>query len=161
MRGSRPSASTPLKPKRPASRRPTTSWKDLLKPEYKGMIVRPNQNSSGTGFLDVSSWLQFFGEAEGWKYMDALHENIASYTHSGSKPCKMAASGEAVMGISFAFRDAKEKAAGPPIEVIVPSEGAGWDMEDNRHHRRHVQARCSRDARRLDGHQAGQRNVNV
>ena len=106
-----------------------TSWKDLLKPEYKGMIVMPNPNSSGTGFLDVSSWLQLFGEAEGWKYMDALHENIAAYTHSGSKPCKMAGAGEAVMGISFAFRGAKEKAGGAPVEVIIPTEGVGWDME--------------------------------
>jgi iron(III) transport system substrate-binding protein len=106
-----------------------TSWKDLTKPEYKGMIVMPNPNSSGTGFLDVSSWLQLFGEEEGWKYMDALHENIAAYTHSGSKPCKQAAAGEAVMGISFAFRGAKEKAGGAPVEVIIPSEGVGWDME--------------------------------
>jgi iron(III) transport system substrate-binding protein len=106
-----------------------TSWKDLTKPEYKGKIVMPNPNSSGTGFLDVSSWLQLFGEAEGWKYMDALHENIAAYTHSGSKPCKMAGSGETVIGISFAFRGAKEKAGGAPVEVIIPSEGIGWDME--------------------------------
>jgi iron(III) transport system substrate-binding protein len=61
--------------------------------------------------------------------MDALHENVASYTHSGSKPCKMAGAGETVMGISFAFRGAKEKAGGAPIEVIIPSEGVGWDME--------------------------------
>ncbi|MDP1701334.1 MAG: putative 2-aminoethylphosphonate ABC transporter substrate-binding protein [Aestuariivirga sp.] len=106
-----------------------TSWKDLLKPEYKGMIVMPNPNSSGTGFLDVSSWLQLFGEAEGWAYMDALHANAASYTHSGSKPCKLAGAGETVMGISFAFRGAKEKAGGAPVEVIIPSEGVGWDME--------------------------------
>jgi iron(III) transport system substrate-binding protein len=89
----------------------------------------PNPNSSGTGFLDVSSWLQMFGEEEGWAYMDALHQNIARYTHSGSKPCKMAGAGETVVGISFAFRGAKEKAAGAPIEIIVPEEGVGWDME--------------------------------
>src|SRR5437867_5669375 len=53
-----------------------TSWKDLTKPVYKGTVVMPNPASSGTGFLDVSSWLQIFGEAEGSKYMDALHENI-------------------------------------------------------------------------------------
>lgn len=106
-----------------------TSWKDLTKPEYKGKIVMPNPNSSGTGFLDVSSWLQLFGEKEGWAYMDALHENVARYTHSGSKPCKMAGAGETTIGISFAFRGAKEKAAGAPVEVIIPSEGIGWDME--------------------------------
>ncbi|WP_373090133.1 putative 2-aminoethylphosphonate ABC transporter substrate-binding protein [Sneathiella sp.] len=106
-----------------------TSWKDLTKPEYKGHVIMPNPNSSGTGFLDVSSWLQMFGEDGGWAYMDALHENIARYTHSGSKPCKLAASGEIPIGVSFAFRGAKSKADGAPLEIIVPSEGVGWDME--------------------------------
>jgi len=106
-----------------------TSWKDLTNPVYKGHVIMPNPNSSGTGFLDVSSWLQMFGEADGWAYMDALHENIARYTHSGSKPCKMAGAGEIPIGVSFAFRGAKEKAAGAPIDIIVPSEGVGWDME--------------------------------
>ncbi|KIC39629.1 putative 2-aminoethylphosphonate ABC transporter substrate-binding protein [Leisingera sp. ANG-M7] len=108
---------------------PPASWKDLTDPQYAGHVIMPNPNSSGTGFLDVSSWLQMFGEDEGWKYMDALHENIARYTHSGSKPCKLAAAGEIPIGISFAFRGAKSKAAGAPLEIIVPSEGVGWDME--------------------------------
>lgn len=106
-----------------------TSWKDLTKPEYKGHVIMPNPNSSGTGFLDVSSWLQMFGEEGGWAFMDSLHENMASYTHSGSKPCKLAAAGEIPIGVSFAFRGAKSKNAGAPIEIIVPTEGVGWDME--------------------------------
>jgi iron(III) transport system substrate-binding protein len=105
------------------------SWKDLTKPVYKDHLIMPNPNSSGTGFLDVSSWLQMFGEEGGWAYMDALHDNIARYTHSGSKPCKLAAAGEIPIGISFAFRGAKSKASGAPLEIIVPSEGVGWDME--------------------------------
>lgn len=108
---------------------PPTSWQDLTDPMYAGHVIMPNPNSSGTGFLDVSSWLQMFGEEGGWAYMDALHENIARYTHSGSKPCKLAAAGEIPIGISFAFRGAKSKAAGAPLEIIVPSEGVGWDME--------------------------------
>jgi iron(III) transport system substrate-binding protein len=106
-----------------------TSWKDLTDPVYKDHLIMPNPNSSGTGFLDVSSWLQMFGEDGGWAYMDALHENIARYTHSGSKPCKLAAAGEIPIGISFAFRGARSKEAGAPLELIVPSEGVGWEME--------------------------------
>jgi iron(III) transport system substrate-binding protein len=106
-----------------------TSWEDLTKPVYKGHVAMPNPNSSGTGFLDVSSWLQMFGEEKGWAFMDALHENISHYTHSGSKPCKQAAAGEVSIGVSFAFRGAKSKAQGAPLEIIVPSEGIGWDME--------------------------------
>jgi iron(III) transport system substrate-binding protein len=105
------------------------SWKDLTKPEYKGHVVMPNPASSGTGYLDVSSWLQLFGDKDGWTYMDGLHQNVAAYTHSGSKPCKMAAAGETVIGISFEFRAAKSKAEGAPIDIIIPEEGIGWDME--------------------------------
>lgn len=106
-----------------------TSWQDLTDPVYRGHVVMPNPASSGTGFLDVSSWIQLFGEDQAWAYMDALHENIMQYTHSGSKPCRMAAAGEAVIGISFAFRAARSKAEGAPLEIIIPSEGIGWDME--------------------------------
>lgn len=106
-----------------------TSWKDLTKPVYKGHVAMPNPNSSGTGFLDVSSWLQLFGEEGGWKFMDDLHQNIAWYTHSGSKPCKQAAAGEIPIGVSFAYRGAKSKNDGAPLDIIIPSEGVGWDME--------------------------------
>ncbi len=106
-----------------------TSWADLTDPVYKGHVVMPNPSSSGTGFLDVSSWIQIMGEDEAWAFMDALHENIAAYTHSGSKPCKMAAAGEYAVGVSFEFRAAKSKSEGAPLEIVVPSEGIGWDLE--------------------------------
>ncbi|MGE0282177.1 MAG: putative 2-aminoethylphosphonate ABC transporter substrate-binding protein [Rhizobiaceae bacterium] len=105
------------------------SWKDLTKPEYKGHVVMPNPNSSGTGFLDVSAWLQMFGEKDAWAFMDGLHENISAYTHSGSKPCKMAGAGETVIGVSFEFPGAKAKTAGAPIDIIFPEEGSGWEAE--------------------------------
>lgn len=106
-----------------------TSWKDLTNPIYKGKIVMPNPASSGTGFLDVTGWLQTFGEEEGWKYMDALHQNIGMYTHSGSQPCRQAGSGEFPIGISFEYRAVTTKKSGAPIDIIFPSEGLGWDLE--------------------------------
>ena len=106
-----------------------TDWRDLTKPVYKDHVIMPNPNSSGTGFLDVSSWIQMMGEDEGWKFMDALHENISRYTHSGSAPCKLAARGETAIGISFAYRGAQSKSEGAPLEVIAPSPGVGWDLE--------------------------------
>lgn len=105
------------------------SWKDLLKPEFKGKIVMPNPNSSGTGFLDVTAWLQTFGEKGGWDYMDKLHENIAVYTHSGSKPCVMAGNGEFPVGIAFEYRANAVRSKGAPIDIIYPKEGLGWDVE--------------------------------
>jgi iron(III) transport system substrate-binding protein len=105
------------------------SWADLAKPVYKGQITMPNPASSGTGYFDVSAWLQTMGEANGWKYMDALHENIAQYTHSGSKPCRQSGAGEFVVGISFDFRGNDVKAKGSPVELVFPKEGLGWDLE--------------------------------
>jgi iron(III) transport system substrate-binding protein len=109
------------------------SWQDLTKPAYKGQIVMPNPASSGTGYFDVVAWLTLFGDQAGkgggWKFMDGLHENIAQYTHSGSKPCNMAASGEFVVGISFEYRANTNKAKGAPIDLVFPKEGLGWDLE--------------------------------
>jgi len=105
------------------------TWKELLHPSFKGQIVMPHPASSGTGFFDVSAWLQMWGEAEGWKFMDALHENVAQYMHSGSRPCAAAAAGEYVAGISFEYRANREKARGAPIDLVFPKEGLGWDLE--------------------------------
>ncbi|HEY5646083.1 MAG TPA: putative 2-aminoethylphosphonate ABC transporter substrate-binding protein, partial [Pseudomonadales bacterium] len=105
------------------------SWMDLLDPVYAGHVTMPNPASSGTGFLDVSAWIQIFGEKEAWDYMDKLHNNIAAYTHSGSKPCNQAASGEYTVGVSWPYRGALLKEKGAPIEVIVPVEGVGWEMQ--------------------------------
>ncbi|MFO1070047.1 MAG: putative 2-aminoethylphosphonate ABC transporter substrate-binding protein [Geminicoccaceae bacterium] len=106
-----------------------TSWADLANPVYKGQIGMPNPASSGTGYLMVSAWLQMMGEEKGWAYMDALHQNIAAYTHSGSKPCRQAGAGEYAIGLSFEYRANKTKQDGAPIAIVLPSEGLGWDME--------------------------------
>lgn len=105
------------------------SWADLTNPAYKGQIVMPNPASSGTGYLTITAWLQLMGEEKGWAFMDALHQNIAVYTHSGSAPCVQAARGERMLGIGLDMRGAREKTQGAPIDLVVPKEGAGWEME--------------------------------
>ena len=107
------------------------SYADLLKPEYEGNLVMPNPASSGTGFLTVSAILQLKGEQAGWEYLDALDQNIAMYTHSGSKPAKMAGKGEFPIGISFAYRGFKQRSSGEPVVVAFPAEGSGYDVEAN------------------------------
>jgi len=105
------------------------SWKDLLNPALKGKIVMPHPTSSGTGYLLVAGWLQSMGEAEGWKFMDGLHENIGAYLHSGSAPCVQAARGERTLGLAIDMRGSIEKTRGAPIEIVIPKEGVGWEME--------------------------------
>jgi iron(III) transport system substrate-binding protein len=107
------------------------SWADLTKPVYKGEVVMPNPASSGTGYLSVASILQRMKEPEGWQYLDALDKNMAEYTKSGSKPCKDAAGGERAVGVSFEYVAMKMKKDGAPVEMILPKEGSGYEIEAN------------------------------
>lgn len=107
------------------------SYADLLKPEYKGMITMPNPSSSGTGFLTVNGLIQLMGKDKAWDYMNKLNDNVAMYVHSGSKPAKLAGTGEYPIGISFGYRGIQEKKNGSPVEVVFPQEGSGWDVEAN------------------------------
>ncbi len=104
------------------------SWEDLTKPEYQGHISMPNPASSGTGYMQVSAWLQNMGDDQAWEFMSRLDDNIAHYTHSGSKPCVEAGMGEVAIGISMASRGAKLMTQGAPLAVITP-DGIGWESE--------------------------------
>ncbi len=106
-----------------------TSWNDLLDPKYKGQFVMPHPASSGTGYLAIAGWMKAMGEKGAWDYMDKLHQNVGVYLHSGSAPCVQAARGERMIGLGFDMRGAQEKSKGAPLELIVPKEGSGWDME--------------------------------
>jgi len=108
-------------------------YQDLLRPELKGHIVMPNPASSGTGLLTVTALLQLNGREtdNGWNYLSELHENVKQYTHSGSKPARMAAAGECIVGISFGFTAINQKNQGAPVEIMFPAEGSGWDLEAN------------------------------
>ena len=109
------------------------SYDDLLRPELRGHVTMPNPNSSGTGLLTIAGLLQIMDKNTdaGWDYLTRLHENISMYTHSGSRPARMAASGECVVGISFGYAGVTQKARGAPVAVVFPREGSGWDLEAN------------------------------
>jgi iron(III) transport system substrate-binding protein len=106
-----------------------TSWQDLLNPVYKGQIVMPNAASSGTGYLQIVSLLQMKGEEKGWQFLQELDKNVAQYIKSGSRPCRMASTGEYAIGLSFAFSGVKQIMEGYPIKLVIPSEGAGYEIE--------------------------------
>lgn len=105
------------------------SFADLADPRYRGLVTMPNPASSGTGFIILSALLQSQGEAAGWSYLDRLHPNVAEYTHSGSKPATLAATGEHPIGVALDYRAVAEKQRGAPLAVVFPSEKSGWELE--------------------------------
>lgn len=106
-----------------------TSWKDLENPAFKGEVVMPDPNSSGTGYLHVNAVLQGLGADNGWAQLKAVDPNMAQYTSSGSKPCKAARAGEYTVGASLAFTALKSIDAGYPVAMVFPEGGAGYELE--------------------------------
>ena len=104
-------------------------WSDLLDPKFKGEIVMPNPVSSGTGYLQIVGILQQLGEEKGWKYIKDLDANVAQYIKSGSRPCKAARAGEFAIGTSLAFAAIQSIQEGFPVTMVIPSSGAGFELE--------------------------------
>jgi iron(III) transport system substrate-binding protein len=104
------------------------SWEDLTKPEYKGLIQMASPQSSGTAYTVLATMVQLKGEDAAFDYLAKLHKNISQYTKSGSAPGKAAARGEAMIGIGFLHDHALQKAEGFPLELVVPSEGTGYEI---------------------------------
>lgn len=115
-------------------------WKDLLNPKYKGKLIMPNPASSGTGFLQVASLLEMFDpdykskpveQNKAWDFLKELDKNMGQYIKSGSKPAKLTAAGEYAIGCSFAFVYTSLKKKGFPVEMVLPEEGVGYELEAN------------------------------
>lgn len=105
------------------------SWADLTDPVYAGQVVTSSPVSSSTGYFIVTTWLETMTPEKAWAYMEKLDTNLKMYVHSGCKPCQMAAQGEAAIGISSGACARPLLKRRAPLEIVVPSEGAGWDME--------------------------------
>ncbi len=105
-----------------------SAFADLLRPEFRGRLLLPHPASSGIGFLFVTATLQRLGESGGWAFLDALHQNVAYYVHSGSAPCVQVARGEHLVGIGIDAAGAGQKVKGAPLSLILPSEGLPWDL---------------------------------
>ena len=115
-------------------------WGDLLNPVYKDMLIMPNPASSGTGFLQVASILILMDpdyknkpieQNKGWDFLKKLGNNMGQYIKSGSKPAKLTAAGEYAVGCSFAFVYSSLKKQGSPVALVMPAEGAGYELEAN------------------------------
>ena len=117
-----------------------SGWNDLLNPVYKDMLIMPNPASSGTGFLQIASLLVMLDpdykskpveENKAWDFLKKLDKNMGQYIKSGSKPAKLTAAGEYAIGCSFAFVYSSLKKKGFPVALVLPKEGAGYELEAN------------------------------
>lgn len=103
-----------------ASLKPT-SWKDLAKPEAKGLVVMPSPLASGAALIHAQTLAGVQGL--GWDYYKSLADNGAVAAGGNGQVLKSVASGEKAYGMIVDYMPIREKAKGAPLEFVFPEEG--------------------------------------
>ena len=102
-----------------------STYMDLLKPVYKGLISMPNPKTSGTGYMFLVSLINAWGEDEAFKYFDALSENILQFTTSGSGPVNALIQGEVAIALGMTLTAVNAiNTRGVAFELLFFAEGA-------------------------------------
>ena len=107
------------------------SWQALSDPMYQGQITFPFPPTAGSGYLVLATAFQQFGNADGWQYLETLDSSVERYSEDARVACEIPARGDIPIGISFDYRAVQRVEAGDPIEIVYPTDGAGWDVEVN------------------------------
>ncbi|TCU10451.1 ABC transporter substrate-binding protein [Rhizobium sullae] len=104
--------SAPMKP---------ASWKDLTKPDAKGLVAMPSPLTSGAALIHAQTLAAVDGL--GWDYYKALAANGAIAAGGNGAVLKSVASGEKAYGMVVDYMPIREKAKGAPVEFVFPQEG--------------------------------------
>jgi iron(III) transport system substrate-binding protein len=104
------------------------TWKDLGDAKYKGLVAMPNPNTSGTGYVMMTTIVQIYGDEPGFELLKAIHKNVAQYTRSGGDPSLLAGRGEVAVGVSFANDVVERARKGFPIRFVAPRDGTGYEI---------------------------------
>ncbi len=105
-----------------------TSYEDLLKPEYKGLISMPDPKSSGTGYMFLKSQVNAWGEEEAFDYYDKFTDNVYQYTTSGAGPVNALVQGEAAIGLGMTAQAVTQINQGAPLKICFFEEGSPFTL---------------------------------
>ena len=105
-----------------------TSYADLLKPEYKGLISMANPKSSGTGYMFYKSLVNAWGEDKAVQYFNDLTPNILQYTSSGSGPVNALLQKEVAIGFGMTSHAVTQINQGAKLKIVYFEEGSPYTM---------------------------------
>jgi iron(III) transport system substrate-binding protein len=109
-----------------------TSYEDLLKPEFKGLISMPSPKSSGTGYMFLRQLTNEWGEDKAYEYFDKFSENVLQYTSSGSGPVKALEAREVAVGLGMTSQAVvKINAGNTELKILFFEEGSPYSMYGN------------------------------
>lgn len=101
-----------------------TSYEDLLKPEYKGLISMPDPKSSGTGYMFYKHLVNAWGEQEALDYFRKLSENVLQFTSSGNGPVNALVQQEVAIGLGMTNNAVTQIDDGADFSILFFGEGA-------------------------------------
>ncbi len=105
-----------------------TSYEDLLKPEYKGLISMPDPKASSTGYMFVKSLCNAWGEEKAMDYFTKLSENVLQFTSSGNGPVNALVQQEVAIGLGMVNNAVQQIDDGINLEILFFEPGAAYAM---------------------------------
>lgn len=105
-----------------------TSYQDLLKPEYKGLVSMPDPKSSGTGYMFVKNLVNAWGEDAAFEYFGKLADNILQFTSSGSGPVNALVQKEAAIGLGMTAQAVTAINDGANLKILFFEEGSPYSL---------------------------------
>jgi iron(III) transport system substrate-binding protein len=108
-----------------------TSYKDLTKPEYKGVLSMPNPRSSSTGWCFLVKLVNEWGEDAAFDYFDMFAQNTLQFTTSGSGPLNALIQNEAGIGFVLTLDAVRAVNMSIPMTVTFFDEGSPYVLEGN------------------------------
>ncbi|MDP2780442.1 ABC transporter substrate-binding protein [Devosia sp.] len=104
-----------------------TSWGDLEKPEYKGLIASPSPLYSGAALIHLAALTN--NPALGWEHYEALAANETVAQGGNGGVFTAVAAGEKPYGVLVDYMALRAKAEGSPVDFVFPSEGLTYVTE--------------------------------
>lgn len=98
------------------------TWKDLLKPDYKGKLVSPSPQYSGAAALNYAVFLN--NTVYGADFVKGLQKNGMTVVQANGDALNKIISGESPVGIVTDNGVRAAKAKGSPVEMLYPTDGA-------------------------------------
>ncbi|GEM_PF-65108 len=98
------------------------TWKDLLKPDYKGKLVTPSPQYSGAAALNYAVFLNT--AAYGADFVKGLQKNGMTVVQGNGDALNKIITGELPVGIVTDNGVRAAKAKKSPVEMIYPTDGA-------------------------------------
>jgi len=104
-----------------------SSYMDLIRPEFRGVLSMPNPRSSGTGFFFLRSLVNSFGEDAAFDFFDRFAENVLQFTSSGSGPVNALIQGEVGIALGMTMHAVNTiNSRGMPLLITHFAEGSPY-----------------------------------